>query len=121
MIALTVTPDAAGQRLDKYVRRALKDVPLSHLYKMFRTRKVKVNGVRGKAEQLLAEGDKVEIWGDEQKLMTKPEPGPGGARRAGGPRLEILFEVSIEGILTMSARDLDTGRQMKTTVRVAAA
>ena len=92
MIALTVTPDAAGQRLDKYVRRALKDVPLSHLYKMFRTRKVKVNGLRGKAEQLLAEGDKVEIWGDEQKLMTKPEPGPGGARRAGGPRLEILFE-----------------------------
>ena len=24
--------------------------------------------------------------------MTKPEPGPGGIRRAGGPRLEILFE-----------------------------
>jgi molecular chaperone DnaK len=40
---------------------------------------------------------------------------------AGETRLEILFEVSVEGILTMSARDLDTGRQMKTTVRVAAA
>ena len=39
--------------------------------------------------------------------------------RAGEVRLEILFEVNIEGILTMSARDLDTGRQMKTTVRVA--
>ncbi len=39
--------------------------------------------------------------------------------RAGETRLEILFEVNIEGILTMSARDLDTGRQMKTTVRVA--
>ncbi len=39
--------------------------------------------------------------------------------RAGETRLEILFEVSIEGILTMSARDLDSGRQMKTTVRVA--
>jgi len=38
--------------------------------------------------------------------------------RAGETRLEILFEVNIEGILTMSARDLDTGRQMKTTVRV---
>jgi molecular chaperone DnaK len=38
--------------------------------------------------------------------------------RPGETRLEILFEVSIEGILTMSARDLDTGRQMKTTVRV---
>jgi molecular chaperone DnaK len=39
--------------------------------------------------------------------------------RAGEVRLEILFEVNIEGILTMSAKDLDTGRQMKTTVRVA--
>jgi molecular chaperone DnaK len=38
--------------------------------------------------------------------------------RAGDTRLEILFEVNIEGILTVSARDLDTGRQMKTTVRV---
>jgi molecular chaperone DnaK len=39
-------------------------------------------------------------------------------RPAGEARLEILFEVNIEGILTMSARDLDTGRQMQTTVRV---
>jgi len=38
--------------------------------------------------------------------------------RTGEVRLEILFEVNIEGILTMSARDQDTGRQMKTTVRV---
>jgi molecular chaperone DnaK len=44
----------------------------------------------------------------------------GGVRpaRAGETRLEILFEVNVEGILTMSARDLDTGRQMSTTVRV---
>jgi len=40
---------------------------------------------------------------------------------AGATQLEILFEVNVEGILTMSARDLDTGRQMKTTVRVNAA
>jgi molecular chaperone DnaK len=37
---------------------------------------------------------------------------------AGKARLEITFDVNIEGILTMSARDLETGRQMKTTVRV---
>ena len=40
--------------------------------------------------------------------------------RAGEVRLEILFEVNVEGILTMSARDLDTGRQMRTTVKVTA-
>ena len=36
----------------------------------------------------------------------------------GKARLEITFDVNIEGILTMSARDVDTGKQMKTTVRV---
>ena len=40
---------------------------------------------------------------------------------AGEARLEILLEVSVEGILSMSARDLDTGRQVRTTVRVASA
>jgi molecular chaperone DnaK len=39
---------------------------------------------------------------------------------AGATQLEILFEVNVEGILSMSARDLDTGRQMRTTVRVTA-
>ncbi len=92
MIELTVSPDAAGQRLDKFVRRALKDVPLSHLYKMFRTRKVKVNGARGRAEQVLAEGDQVAIWGDEEKLMARPAAGAGGGKGRQGPRLDVLYE-----------------------------
>jgi molecular chaperone DnaK len=44
----------------------------------------------------------------------------GGVRPApaGAVRLEVLFEVNVEGILTVSASDLDTGKQMKTTIRV---
>lgn len=85
MIELEVSPDAAGQRLDKYVRKALKDVPLSHVYKLLRTRQVRVNGARGKAEQLLAAGDKVAIRGDADRLLAAPEPkgsrtGYGGIR-----------------------------------------
>ena len=38
---------------------------------------------------------------------------------AGEARLEILLEVNVEGILSMSARDLDTGREVRTTLRVA--
>ena len=37
---------------------------------------------------------------------------------AGQVRLRMLFEVNVEGILTVSASDRDTGRQMRTTVRV---
>jgi 23S rRNA pseudouridine955/2504/2580 synthase len=77
VIELTVSADAAGQRLDKYVRRALRDVPLSHVYKMFRTRKIRVNGSRGRPEQLLVDGDKIAIRGDEEKLFV---PAGGGAK-----------------------------------------
>jgi molecular chaperone DnaK len=44
----------------------------------------------------------------------------GGVRpaSAGKVRLEVLFEVNIEGILTVSASDLDTGKRMTTTLRV---
>jgi molecular chaperone DnaK len=38
------------------------------------------------------------------------------AAPAGRAKLEILFEVNVEGILTVSAKDRDSGRQMRTTI-----
>ena len=38
--------------------------------------------------------------------------------RAGSVQVEITFDVNVEGILTMRAKDPATGREMKTTVRV---
>ncbi len=38
--------------------------------------------------------------------------------KAGAVQVEVTFDVNVEGILTMSARDTDTGKEMKTTVRV---
>jgi molecular chaperone DnaK len=43
-------------------------------------------------------------------------PGP-----AGSANMDITFEVNVEGILTASARDPRTGREMRTTVRVTSA
>jgi 23S rRNA pseudouridine955/2504/2580 synthase len=90
VITLTISADAAGQRLDKLVRKALRDVPLSHVYKMFRTRKVRVNGGRGRPEQLVAEGDAIVIRGDEERLTTRAEPRGSSAKAA--PTFGVLFE-----------------------------
>ena len=62
------------------------------------------------------QGDNPEVAHNEllgDFLFSGLRPGP-----AGQARLEITFSVNIEGILTMSARDVETGKQMKTTVRV---
>ncbi len=76
------------------------------------------NSVEGQSELVVRiyQGDHPDTQRDEllgEFTFSGVRPG-----RAGDARLEILFEVNIEGILTMSAKDLDTGRQMRTTVRV---
>ena len=92
MIERKVTEDATGQRLDKYVRKLLKDVPLSHVYKMFRQRKVRVNGARARPEQLLAAGDVVVIRGEEEKLLAPRKEQPKRPPTPWGEPLEILYE-----------------------------
>lgn len=87
---MKVSADAGGQRLDKFLRRALKDVPLSHVYKLLRTRKVRVNGERGRAEQVLAPGDAVVVRGAEERLLNEPP------RERGRSSVKITFRVLFE-------------------------
>jgi 23S rRNA pseudouridine955/2504/2580 synthase len=85
MLEYKVTGDAAGQRLDKFLRKRLAAVPLSHLYKMVRTKKVRVNGARADIGQLLAEGDLVAVRGPEAALLgpapREPQEKPAAAVR----------------------------------------
>ncbi len=90
MLQLEVSADAAGQRLDKFLRRALAGVPLSHIFKLLRTRKVRVNGARGRAEQLLAEGDAVAIRAEEERLVAPPDA---SVKRA---KVTVTFAVLFE-------------------------
>ncbi len=76
------------------------------------------NSRSGQTELVLriVQGDRPEAARNEtlgEFTFSGVRPGP-----AGEVRLEILFEVNVEGILSVHARDLDTGREMKTTVRV---
>ncbi len=67
-----VTEDHAGVRLDKFLRKKLANVPVSHLFKMIRVKKIKVNGKRCQADQALVAGDVVFVRGDEQQLTGTP-------------------------------------------------
>jgi 23S rRNA pseudouridine955/2504/2580 synthase len=93
MLEYKVTGDAAGQRLDKFLRKRLATVPLSHLYKMVRTKKVRVNGARADIAQLLSEGDVVAIRGPEAALLG-PAPREPREKPAQAVKQEfgVLFE-----------------------------
>ncbi|MFL5310709.1 MAG: RluA family pseudouridine synthase [Myxococcales bacterium] len=89
----TISQDAAGQRLDKFLRRRLAEMPLSHLYKMVRTKKVRVNGARADVAQLLQPGDVVVVHGARE---ANPElaPAPAAARPPSAVRQDfaVLYE-----------------------------
>jgi 23S rRNA pseudouridine955/2504/2580 synthase len=58
---IIIGPNEAGQRLDKFLRKYLKDVPLSAIFRGIRTGDVKVNGKKAKEKYSLLEGDELLI------------------------------------------------------------
>lgn len=57
---IEIGTNEAGQRMDKFLRKWLKDVPLSAIYKSIRKGDVRVNGIKAKEKYFLSEGDIVE-------------------------------------------------------------
>ncbi|HIX93616.1 MAG TPA: RluA family pseudouridine synthase [Firmicutes bacterium] len=62
MRTLYITKNDAGQRLDKFLTKAVKALPKSLLYKFIRTKKIKVNRKRADIGYMLCEGDSVELF-----------------------------------------------------------
>lgn len=58
---IQIGANESGQRCDKFLRKLLKDVPLSAIYKAFRKGDIRVNGKKIKEQYVLEEGDTIEI------------------------------------------------------------
>src|SRR5262249_39952521 len=58
---VTVGEQGAGQRLDNFLGRILKDVPRSHIFRVIRKGEVRVNGKRAKPETRLQSTDIVRV------------------------------------------------------------
>ncbi len=81
MLELKVDEDFVNVRLDKFLKKKLPNMPTSHVFKMLRVKKIKVNGKRGQPEQLLQLGDVIFIRGKQEDLLRedavrKPPPPP---------------------------------------------
>ncbi len=57
-----ITENEASQRIDKFLKRMLKDAPISFIYKMFRQKDVKVNGKKASIDYITKVGDEVDIY-----------------------------------------------------------
>lgn len=62
MKSFLISKNDSGQRLDKFITKAVPNLPQSLMYKYIRMKRIKVNGKRGEISQKLAVGDTVDMY-----------------------------------------------------------
>ena len=89
MKTLVIQKNDAGQRLDKYLTKALPSLPQSLLYKSLRTKRIKVNGKRAEISLRLSEGDVINLYLKDEFFAPKEEA---YSFLGAGKTLDVLFE-----------------------------
>lgn len=100
MRILKVGKNDAGQRLDKFLSKAVRGLPVSLMYKYIRTKKIKVNRARTEQNRILAEGDEILLF-IRDEFFDSPEKDNGALERI-VPKLDIVYED--ENILLLNKR-----------------
>lgn len=68
MRELIVKEQEAGQRLDKFLHKYLKEAPTSFLYKMIRKKNIVVNGRKVTGSEQIKEGDIIKLFLSEETI-----------------------------------------------------
>ncbi len=100
MKEFVINRNDAGQRLDKFLTKAVKGLPQSLMYKYIRTKKIKVNRQRTVQNYFLCEGDVIQLF-IRDEFFDSPE-GDNGALSRITPKLDIVYED--ENIMLLNKR-----------------
>lgn len=68
MQKITVSPNEAGQRLDKLLAKYLSAAPKSFFYKMLRKKNIKLNGKKAEGNEKLVLGDTIELFLSDETI-----------------------------------------------------
>ena len=100
MRELKIGKNDAGQRLDKFLSKAVRGMPMSMMYKSIRTKKIKVNRKRAEQGMILCEGDTVQLFVREE-FFDSPSTDDSALSRI-EPKLNIVYED--ENIMLLNKR-----------------
>lgn len=68
MISFIIKKEEEGQTLEKFVKKALSEAPLSFIYKLFRKKDVKVNGHWKDKKYSISSGEEISIYITDSQL-----------------------------------------------------
>lgn len=89
MKSFEIKANDAGQRLDKFIRKGMPNLPQSLMYKYIRKKRIKVNNKRAEISTILQVGDVVDMYINDE-FFVKPET---RYDFTGAPsKLDILYE-----------------------------
>ena len=71
---ITISRNDAGQRLDKFLCKFLPSMPKNMIYKLIRQKDIKYNQKRCKGNEMLQEGDILQIYAKEEFFIRKAVP-----------------------------------------------
>ncbi len=90
MRSITVKKNDAGQRLDKFLSKSVKGLPMSLMYKFIRTKKIKVGGKRTDGKYMLSEGDVIDLY-IKDEFFDSPENDKGALTHI-EPKIDVVYE-----------------------------
>ena len=90
MKELVIRKNDAGQRLDRFVGKAVPLLPESLLQKYIRLKRIKLNGRGAKRDTRLSEGDVLSLYINDEFFERPREEN--SYLRVGTPRLSIVYE-----------------------------
>jgi len=68
MVKYIVSKNEEGQTLEKYVKKVLRDAPLSIIYRLFRKKDIKINGHWEDKKYIIKEGEEVSIYLSDSQI-----------------------------------------------------
>ena len=90
MREFTINKNDAGQRLDRFVGKSVPLLPESLLQKYIRLKRIKVNGKGSKRDVRLAQGDKVQLYINDEFFQRPSEDN--AYLKINTPKVDILYE-----------------------------
>ena len=115
MRQLTVHKNDENQRLDKYLKKYLKEAPGSFIYKMLRKKNIVLNGKKADGTEKLCAGDEIKLFFAEETLQkfTGETANSDVHRFPTMKNLDILFEDEDILILNKPAGELSQKAEAK--------
>lgn len=106
MRQLTIQKNDENQRLDKYLKKYLKEAPGSFIYKMLRKKNIVLNGKKADGTEKLRSGDEIRLFLSEDTIEKFTGEGSAKKESFHVKALEILFEDENLLILNKPAGEL---------------